>query len=182
MSEPCGAPPCVVRTRPLSEMLELSSDQCDRARLVTFVVHCLACYSKEATHVTFTNWQGLKLCRRHQGTEDEMWSLASGDCLLEDGCLSSPNFPSWVPFASPCEVAINPEWTGVLHVEYGYSLRNSFFIDGEEVPLDVALHNLDGMEPRSTLVWSGSQYPKPWKDMPGGSCSSMEGHDRTVPH
>ena len=92
-----------------------------------------------------------------------MWSLASGDCLLEDGCLSSPNFPRYVYYASSCEVAINPEWTGVLRVEYGTSWENSFFIDGEEIPLDVDLHNLDGMEPKSTLVWSGFGSSHAWK-------------------
>ena len=89
-------------------------------------------------------------------TSPVMWTVTYGDCtLLEDGCVASPNFPSWQR-ASGCLVSINPQWTGVLFVDYmdGSYASNLFYVDGEYVPTLWGQGNMHGMAPKNTLEWS----------------------------
>ena len=96
-----------------------------------------------------------------------MWSVTSGSCtLLEDGCLTTPNFPG-ISDGSSCEVSIDPEWTGVVFVEYMYAARyydDTFHVDGEPVLGDIGQHSgVHGMAPRSSLVWSPDFASSRWK-------------------
>ena len=98
-------------------------------------------------------------------TTPVMWSLTSGSCtLLEDGCLTTPNFPDDHD-GSSCDVSIHPEWTGVLFVEYMSAFSwDTFHIDGEPVPGDVGQQSaVHGMAPRSSLVWSPLYSWSTWK-------------------
>ena len=120
--------------------------------------------------------QGFQFCqqeseRRAQGSEvpaapsttPVMWSLTSGSCtLLKDGCLTTPNLPDDHD-GSSCEVAIDPEWTGVLFVEYMYADWDTFHVDGEPVPGDEGQLSVHGMAPRSSLVWSPGSSWGTWK-------------------
>ena len=53
--------------------------------------------------------EGLKACQgsiaeacpRSKESDDIMWKVTSGDCMLPDGCLFSPNHPQTYP---PCLV------------------------------------------------------------------------------
>ena len=93
-----------------------------------------------------------------------MWSLTSGSCtLLEDGCLTTPNFPDDHD-GSSCNVSIHPEWTGVVFVEYMYAYLDTFHVDGELVPAgDGQQSGVHGMAPRSSLVWSPGYSWGAWK-------------------
>ena len=98
-----------------------------------------------------------------------MWTLSSGDCILEDGCISSPNFTRRHEGFYSCEVSIDPAWTGVVHVDflqrtlYPYT----FVMDGTPVTfenLDAAqLAPLHGMAPRANISFLGSGLSLPWK-------------------
>ena len=93
-----------------------------------------------------------------------MWSVTSGSCtLLEDGCLTTPNFQDRLD-GSSCEVSIDPESTGVLFVEYMYASDwDTFYVDGEPVPGDIGQQSVHGMAPRSSLVWSPRDSIGRWK-------------------
>ena len=94
-----------------------------------------------------------------------MRSLTSGSCtLLEDGCLTTPNFPDDHD-GSSCEVSIDPEWTGVVFVEYMYAhSQDTFHVDGEPVPGDEGQQSgVHGMAPRSSLVWPPHHSWGTWK-------------------
>ena len=97
-------------------------------------------------------------------TTPVMWSVTSGNCtLLEDGCLTTLNFPDRHDGRS-CEVSIDPEWTGVLFVEYMNPYYwDIFHVDGEPVPADFGQHSVHGMAPRSSLVWSPFSGSGRWK-------------------
>ena len=117
-----------------------------------------------------SSWRGLKACRRTE-EEDAVWTLSSGNCLLEDGCLHCLDFPAQLSWGADtdCEVTGDPEWTGFIHVEWlRYSWSYVFFIDGVETrhtasqdrtPQQSVLH---GMEPRST-IYAPKKQNGPWK-------------------
>ena len=89
-----------------------------------------------------------------------MWELTFGSCvLLEDGCLTTANFPDPHDGGS-CVVAINPEWTGFLFADYmsmGYV--DLFTVDGQDVEVNFFWMQAPphGMAPRHTVVWSPGQ-------------------------
>ena len=98
-------------------------------------------------------------------TTPVMWSLTSGSCtLLDDGCLTTVNFPDYGD-GSSCEVSVDPGWTGVLFVEYMEALPwHTFYVDGEPVPADYGQQSgVHGMAPRSSLVWSPRGSWGTWK-------------------
>ena len=127
--------------------------------------------------------QGLRFCqkwepseRRGQDSEGPvaplttpvMWSLTSGSCtLLEDGCLTTANFPN-ASDGSSCDVSIGSEWTGFLFVEYmdifsGGASGGAFRVDGERVLARDGQLSVHGMAPRSTLNWSPHADYDRWK-------------------
>ena len=107
-----------------------------------------------------------------------MWSLTSGSCtLLEDGCLTTLNFPDDHD-GSSCEVSVHPEWTGVLFVEYMYAYWDTFHVDGELVPAGEGQQSVHGMAPRSSLVCVTWFSVGCVEALPGERASSMASHGR----
>ena len=118
---------------------------------------------REACAQTDVLGDGGNLEEAH-GTErqlqESMWYVSSGDCVLQDRCLSSPNYPDEYSSGSTCHITVTPAWRGYLWVEY-FKLRSSttcwhissvarcyeydaLFIDG--VPHDTSIRRplLDG--------------------------------------
>ena len=45
---------------------------------------------------------------------DSNWHVDDGACLLEDGCIASPNFPEHYDAGQRCDTTMSSNWTGVL--------------------------------------------------------------------
>ena len=105
-----------------------------------------------------------------------MWFVVSGNCVLRNGCLSSPRFPSSYRAGSSCNVTVTPAWRGYLWVEwfniraatYSSSNHDALFVDGRRhdgggyrnsVYVDPSFaknqaSSVHGAVPTGSIVWS----------------------------
>ena len=114
--------------------------------------------------------EGLKACqgsiaeasRRSEESGDIMWKVTSGDCMLHDGCLFSPNYPQDYPAFSRCEVAVTPQWSGFLHTD-GYLDSDAYF-DVDSARYGAAqFSDLFGVVvPKEAISWSTTYGGTEW--------------------
>ena len=84
------------------------------------------------------------------------WQVTSGECQLEDDCLTSPNYPEDYDVNQACEINITDEWVGYLDVQHFETEEYFDFLIVNDVEYSgTLLHPLfDGVIPNGTIFWS----------------------------
>ena len=84
------------------------------------------------------------------------WNVTSGESQLEDGCLTSPNYPENYGVDQACEIEITDEWVGYLDVHHFATEANFDFLSVSDVWYSgtVSSPPFDGVIPSGTIFWT----------------------------
>ena len=81
------------------------------------------------------------------------WQVTSGECQLEDDCLTSSNYPEDYDVNQACEINITDEWVGYLDVHQFATEANFDFLYVNNVGFSGAVSSppFDGVIPSGTI-------------------------------
>ena len=84
------------------------------------------------------------------------WQVTSGECLLEDDCLTSPNFPENDGVDQACTIEITDEWVGYLDVhQFGTGEKvDLLYVNDVAYPGIMPIPLFNGVLPKGTIFWS----------------------------
>ena len=84
------------------------------------------------------------------------WQVTSGECQLEDDCLTSPNYPENYGEHQACEIHITDEWVGYLDVHHFATEHYFDFLIVNDVEYSGAVSSppFDGVIPSGTIFWT----------------------------
>ena len=95
---------------------------------------------------------------KNETTASPYWVVTTGDCVLEEDCLTSPNYPESYEHNDLCIVSILDEWFGTLDVQY-FDVSNSDSLHVNEVQYSGSYAEatsvpLNGVVPVGSILWS----------------------------
>ena len=95
---------------------------------------------------------------KNETTASPYWVVTTGDCVLEEDCLTSPNYPESYEHNDLCIVSILDEWFGTLDVQY-FDVPNSDSLHVNEVQYSGSYAEatsvpLNGVVPVGSILWS----------------------------
>ena len=105
--------------------------------------------------------RNLDEAKRVEG--DANWHVDEGPCLLEDDCITSPNFPDNYNGGERCVITIDSNWTGVLDLRaFSVNLDQDFLtVNGASYSDSYTITHarMQGTVPTRSLEWSSSPTP-----------------------
>ena len=87
---------------------------------------------------------------------DPFWQVTSGDCVLEDDCLTSGNYPLNYFDNAACEIEITDEWVGYLDVHHFETEEYFDFLTVNNVEYSGTMSSspFNGVIPSGTILWT----------------------------